>query len=184
MTMSGPSRWSTGRILLLLGRLALAIIFLLAAYGKLSPLTSKHWTLTSLEVTPASLGLSMTFFAMQLDSYQMLPAWAVSPIAHTLPWVELALGILLLAGTGLRYVAMVATLFLALFWAVIIRSYALHLGINCGCFGPNEKLTGWRVVEDGCFFALGVAVTVGAFVIHGRNRLHGSSLVQRESPAR
>lgn len=164
------ARWTTGRILLLLGRLALAVIFLLAAYGKLSPLTAKQWTLGSLKVTSASLGLSMTFFAMQLDSYHMLPAWAISPVAHTLPWLELSLGILLVTGVALRYVAVVGTLFLALFWAVIIRSYAMHLAINCGCFGPNEKLTGWRVVEDGCFFALGLAITIAAFVIHRRNQ--------------
>lgn len=170
MTMSRPSTWSTGSILLVLGRLALAAIFLAAAYGKLSPLTAKQWTLSSLKITPASLNLSMTFFAMQLSSYQMLPDWAVSPIAHALPWVELALVILLLTGLGLRYAGIVATLLLAVFWAVVIRAYALHLGINCGCFGPNEKLTGWRVVEDGGFFALGLAVTIGAFLFHRRER--------------
>lgn len=170
--------------MLLLGRLALAVIFLAAAYGKLSPLTAKQWTMSSLKVTPASLELSMTFFAMQLSSYQMLlPAWAINPIAHTLPWVELALGILLLTGIGLRYVGIVATVLLAAFWAVIIRSYALHLGINCGCFGPNEKLTGWRVLEDGCFFALGLAVTIGVFVRHRRHRAATSAFAQTEPSA-
>lgn len=185
MTMSRSSNWSKGRILLLIGRLALAAIFLAAAYGKLSPLTAKQWTPDSLKVTPASLQLSMTFFAMQISSYQiqMLPDWAVSPIAHTLPWVEIGLGILLITGLGLRYVGIVATLLLALFWAVIIRSYALHLGINCGCFGPNEKLTGWRVLEDGVFFALGLAVTIGAFFYHHRHRVVASEFAQSEPSA-
>lgn len=174
--MAANSRWTLGRVSLLLGRLALAAIFFAAAYGKLSPLTAKQWTLGSLKITPASMNLSMTFFAMQLTSYQMLPDWAVSPIAHTLPWIEIALGLLLIAGVGLRWVAAAATLLLALFWAVIIRSYAMHLGINCGCFGPNEKLTGWRVVEDGGFFALGLAVTIGAFFFDRRRRPAGSSL--------
>lgn len=181
--MSNSSRWTLGRALLLVGRLALAAIFLAAAYGKLSPLTAKQWTLSSLKITPASLNLSMTFFAMQISSYQMLPDWAASPIAHTLPWVELTLAVLLLTGLGLRYVGIVATMFFVVFWAVIIRAYALHLGINCGCFGPNEKLTGWRVVEDGGFFALGVAVTIGAFILHRRNRLAASTL-QTEPAAR
>ncbi|MGB6875800.1 MAG: MauE/DoxX family redox-associated membrane protein [Candidatus Acidiferrales bacterium] len=181
--MSEPSRWSFGRVLLLLGRLALAVTFLLAAYGKLRPQNAVPWTFSSLEVTPSSLGLSMTFFAMQLDSYQMLPAWAVNPFARTLPWVELALGILLLAGIGLRYIAVAATLLLALFWAVVIRSYAMHLAINCGCFGPNEKLTGWTVARDGSFVALGLAVTIGAFIIR-RNRLGASALPRTELAAR
>lgn len=168
--MAANSRWTLSRVSLLIGRLALAAIFLAAAYGKLSPLTAKQWTVSSLKITPASLNLSMTFFAMQLSSYQMFPDWAVSPIAHILPWAEIALGILLLAGVGLRYVGIIATLFFAAFWAVIIRAYAMHLGINCGCFGPNEKLTGWRVVEDGGFFALGLAVTIGAFILQRRQR--------------
>lgn len=178
--MSGSANWSKGRILLLIGRLALAAIFLAAAYGKLSPLTAKQWTLSSLKVTPSSLELSMTFFAMQVSSYQMFPDWAVSPIAHTVPWVELALVILLLTGLGLRYVGIIATLLLAAFWALIIRSYALHLGINCGCFGPNEKLTGWRVLEDGGFFALGLAVTIGAFFYYRRHRVDASAFARSE----
>lgn len=178
MAMNRSTNWSKGRILLLIGRLALAAIFLAAAYGKLSPLTAKQWTLSSLKVTPSSLELSMMFFAMQISSYQMFPDWAASPIAHTLPWVEIALGILLLSGLGLRYVGIIATIFFAAFWAVIIRAYALHLGINCGCFGPNEKLTGWRVLEDGGFFALGLAVTIGAFIYHRRHRSGASTLAQ------
>jgi uncharacterized membrane protein YphA (DoxX/SURF4 family) len=181
--MSESSSKTIGRALLLLGRLVLAAIFLAAAYGKLRPLTATPWTLSSLKITPSSLGISMTFFAMQIDSYQMLPAWAVSPFAHTLPWLEFTLGVLLLAGVGLRYVAIASTLLLALFWGVVIRSYAMHLAINCGCFGPNEKLTGWTVARDGSFFALGVAVIIGAFILQRHNRVRASALSQTELPA-
>ncbi|HKV29343.1 MAG TPA: MauE/DoxX family redox-associated membrane protein [Candidatus Acidoferrales bacterium] len=175
--MAPSSRWSTGRALLLLGRLALALVFLAAAYGKLRPQNAVPWTLESLKITPASLGLSMTFFAMQVDSYQLLPARMVSPFAHALPWIELSLGILLLAGFALRSVSLASALLLALFYAVVIRSYALHLAINCGCFGPNEKLDAWTLVRDGCLFALGVAVTIGAFVVHRRS--HSATLASR-----
>jgi uncharacterized membrane protein YphA (DoxX/SURF4 family) len=181
--MGEPPRWTTGRLLLLLGRLALAVIFLAAAYGKLRPQNAVPWTLSSLKITPSSLGLSMTFFAMQVDSYQMLPPWAVIPFAHTLPWVELGLGILLLAGVSLRYLGVASTLLLAVFWAVVIRSYAMHLAINCGCFGPNEKLSGWTIARDGSFFALGLAVTIGAFILHRRSRLAASTFAQTELPA-
>jgi len=155
--------------LLLIGRLGLAVIFLLAAYGKLRPQNAVPWTLASLKITPATLGLSMTFFAMQVDSYQLLPARMVSPFAHSLPWVELALGVLLLTGFALRYVSLASALLVALFYGVVIRSYALHLAINCGCFGPNEKLDSWTLVRDGCMFALGVAVTIAAFIVHRRS---------------
>jgi len=168
--MTPSSLRSLNRLLLLLGRLALAVVFLAAAYGKLRPQNAVPWTLASLKITPASLGLSMTFFAMQVDSYQLLPPRMVSPFAHALPWIELSLGILLLTGFALRYVSLASALLLALFYAVVIRSYTLHLAINCGCFGPNEKLDAWTLVRDGCLFALGVSVTIAAFVVHRRNR--------------
>lgn len=168
--MTPSSRRSLGRLLLLLGRLGLAVIFLLAAYGKLRPQNAVPWTLASLKITPASLGLSMTFFAMQVDSYQLLPPRMVSPFAHALPWIELGLGLLLLTGFALRYVSLASALLLALFYAVVIRSFALHLAINCGCFGPNEKLDSWTLVRDGSLFALGVAVTIGAFLVHRRRQ--------------
>lgn len=174
--MAESPRSSEARILLLLGRVGLAVVFLLAAYGKLRPLSAAPWTLASLKATPASLSISMAFFAMQVDSYQLLPARLVIPFAHALPWIEFALGVLLLLGVVLRYVALASSLLLALFYAVVIRSYALHLAINCGCFGPNEKLDGWTLVRDGCLLALGVAVTVGAFWLHrqGRSALSAS----------
>ncbi|MGC1107137.1 MAG: MauE/DoxX family redox-associated membrane protein [Candidatus Acidiferrales bacterium] len=181
--MNGSSRWGTGRILLLLGRLGLAVIFLVAAYGKLRPQNAASWTLSSLKITPASLGLSMTFFAFEVDSYHMLPEWGANLVARTLPWAELALVILLLAGIGLRYVAAVTTLLLTALLAVVIRAYALHLVINCGCFGPNEKLDGWTLARDGSFVALGLAVTIGAFIIDRRNRLAASALSRTELPA-
>lgn len=182
--MNANSRWAAGRVFLLLARLALAVTFILAAYGKLRPQTAIPYTLSSLRITPSTLGISMTFFSMQVDSYQILPAWAVTPLAHTLPWLELAVGILLLTGFALRYVAIVATLLLAAFYAAVIRSYALHLAINCGCFGPNEQLTAWTLVRDGFFFALGVALAIGAFLIRRRSSAASSpAFSQTESPA-
>lgn len=182
--MNANSRWTASRIFLLLARLVLAVTFIFAAYGKLANQSAPLYTLNSLKITPASLGISMTFFSMQVDSYQLLPAWAVTPFAHTLPWLELAVGILLLTGFALRYVAIVATLLLAAFYAAVIHSYALHLAINCGCFGPNEKLTGWTLVRDGLFFALGVALAVVAFLLHHRSSVAPApALSQTESPA-
>jgi uncharacterized membrane protein YphA (DoxX/SURF4 family) len=182
--MAQSSRSATGRVLLLLGRLALAAIFLLAAYGKLRPQNAVPWTLSSLRISPSSLTLSMLFFEMEVSSYQMLPDWGASAVAHALPWVELALGILLLIGLGLRHSAVVATLLLAVLLAVVTRAYALHMSINCGCFSPNEPLTGWTVARDASFFACGIAVTIGAFVLDRRNRIDASAFAQAESSAR
>lgn len=174
--LSWRTNW--GRILLLLGRLGLAVIFSLAAYAKLRPQDAVPWSLASLKITPASLGISSMFFAMQVDSFQLLPAWAVTPLARTLPWAELVVGALLLLGFGLRYVTIAASLLFTLFFAVVVRTYALHLEINCGCFGPNEKLGPWTLIRDGVMLALCIAVTIGAFVMHRRRNAISSSALQ------
>jgi uncharacterized membrane protein YphA (DoxX/SURF4 family) len=151
--------------LLLLGRLALAAVFLYAAYGKLRPVNSAPWTFASFHITRTSLDVSQMLFATQVDSYQLLPSWAVLFVARSLPWFELTLGILLLVGFGLRWVSLVTTLLVAAFVGVILRTYFAGLQINCGCFGPGaEPLNGWTILRDGLFLALAAAVTTGAFL--------------------
>jgi putative oxidoreductase len=148
--MSQPSASKIGRILLLFGRLILGGIFLFAAYSKLWP--------------PSAIKVNLAFFAMQVDSYQLLPPWGVMLVAHMLPWLELALGVFLLIGWPLRLVSTLTSLLLLGFFAVILRSYSAGLEINCGCFGPNEKLDITTIVRDGSMLALSLAVTAGAFL--------------------
>lgn len=154
-----------GKILLLLGRLALAVIFLVAAYAKLKPpISTMSWS-------PASVKMSLNMFAMQVDSYQLLPAAAVSPVAHVLPPFELFLGLWLLSGIALRFSSLLTTLLLGGFFGVMVRTYALGLEINCGCFGPGEQLGTKTLLRDGSLLALSLAVTIGAFLLHRkRNR--------------
>ena len=134
----------TLRILLLLGRLVLGGIFVYAGYAKLR----NPWML----------------FAMSLDSYHMLPAWVIAPIARTMPWVELSLGLLLLLGWGLRWVGACASAMLVVFIGAMIHAQSRGLAIDCGCFGIGERLGPKTYLRDGLFVALALAVTVGAFV--------------------
>jgi uncharacterized membrane protein YphA (DoxX/SURF4 family) len=165
--MSGQTPAKVGRILLLLGRLGMGGILLFAAYSKLWPLTT--------------VKTNLAFFAMQVDSYQLLPSWAVMFVAKTLPWFELALGAALVIGWPLRLASSAASALLLGFFIVIVRSYAMGLQINCGCFGQNEKLDYWAIIRDGSMLALSLAVTIGAFM---RRRLpgNGSSAVPLTSP--
>jgi uncharacterized membrane protein YphA (DoxX/SURF4 family) len=162
--MAGSRPFRAGAALLVAGRLVLAAIFLLAAYGKLMPQGAQPWTLASLKASPASLKLSMAFFAMEIDSYQMAPSWAVEALSHTLPWLELAVGLLLLAGVALRWTGAISVALLTALMAVVTRTYMKGLQVNCGCFGPSEPLTRWTIVRDGLFVALAFAVTIGAFL--------------------
>lgn len=133
------------RILLILGRLALAAIFIAAGVAKLRA----PWLQ----------------FAVSLSSYKLLPDNLLEPIAKTMPWCEVALGVALLSGLFARWFSLIATLLLALFLTVIVRSWAVGLEIDCGCFGPGEAIGPMVFVRDGAMLALGIAVTTGYFLI-------------------
>lgn len=156
--MSESTSTQRGRVLLVLGRLVLAGIFLFASYAKLKPQGHMAWS-------PASVRVSLALFAMQVDSYQLLPTDIANLVAHLLPPFELLLGLWLLSGLALRLSSIVTALLLGGFFAVMVRSYMAGLEINCGCFGPGEKLGPWTLLRDGSLLAVALAVTIGAFLI-------------------
>lgn len=156
--MTKDARGSLGRILLLVGRIALAVIFLVAAYAKLKPQGGMPWSV-------ASVKTSLAMFAMQVDSYQMLPETAVNTVAHLLPPFELVLGLWLLSGIALPFSSLVTTLLIGGFFSVMVRTFALGLEVNCGCFGPGEQLGAKTLIRDGSLLALSLAVTIGAFML-------------------
>src|SRR3984957_6205454 len=158
---ASSSRRKWVRIFVLVGRLVLAGIFLFAAYSKMKPQIPVPWSVSSVKT-------SLSMFAMQVDSYQMLPASQVLRVAHLLPPFELLLGLWLLSGIAVRYSALLTTLVLTAFFGLMIRTYALGLAINCGCFGTSEQVGPKKIIEDGSFFAFSLAVTIGAFWLHRR----------------
>src|SRR5271156_1824523 len=160
---ANETRTPLASTLLILGRVALAAIFLFAAYAKLKPQASIPWSGSSIKT-------SLSLFAMQVDSYQLLPPQLVSPAAHFLPPFELFLGLWLLSGVLFRYSALATTLLLVVFFAMQVRTYRMGLEINCGCFGPGERLGPKTLLHDGSFLALALAVTAGAFLLHRRDR--------------
>lgn len=161
-TTASRGKWV--RIFVLIGRLVLAGIFLFAAYSKMKPQIPVPWSIDSVKT-------SLSMFAMQVDSYQMLPPAQVLRVAHFLPPFELFLGLWLLSGFAPRYSTTLTLLVLTGFFVLMIRTYALGLSINCGCFGTSEQVGPRKIVEDGSFFAFALAVTIGAFWLHQvRNR--------------
>jgi putative oxidoreductase len=119
-------------------RLLLGAVFIYAAYTKLR----QSWLL----------------FALSIDSFQLLPEWAVYALARTLPWLELGLGVLLLAGVWLRHLSTVAAAILALFFSVMVVSYFRGAGIDCGCFGVGEPLSAKTLARDGVLLVAALAL--------------------------
>jgi uncharacterized membrane protein YphA (DoxX/SURF4 family) len=153
-SQSQPRAWP--RVLLVVGRVALGAVFLYAAYSKLY--FDGAWHLRDYQF----------FFAMAIDSYKMLPLMVVKWMASILPWFELLLGGLLIAGAGVRWVGSITSVLLLVFIGAMTRAKILGLEINCGCFGNNEKL-GWATLaRDSSLLILALAVTIGAFLIKRR----------------
>jgi uncharacterized membrane protein YphA (DoxX/SURF4 family) len=143
------------RAIVWIGRLVLAGIFIYAGYSKIFlPIMHPH----------PPIGVALSFFAMQVDSYQLLPPWGVNFVAHTLPFAEVALGLLLLIGWRLRIWTTIVTLIMLGFFAAVVRSYTLGLEINCGCFAIPEPLTMKTVLRDGSLALLALLMTVLAFL--------------------
>jgi uncharacterized membrane protein YphA (DoxX/SURF4 family) len=157
---SSPSQRAWLRGLVLLGRIALGLIFIYAAFAKLY--FDGAWHLRDYHF----------FFAMAIDSYKMLPVALVEWMARILPWFELLLGTLLILGVGVRWVGSLTSALLLVFIGAMTRAKILGLEINCGCFGNNEKLGTATLIRDSSLLVLALAVTIGAFLLQKRrNRI-------------
>ena len=124
-------------------RVALGGVFVYAAWLKLR----EPWAL----------------FAITIDSYQVLPMWAVEPLARGLPWFEMLLGVLLIVGLWRRISTTATTLLLALFFTLMVRAVLKGMQIDCGCFGPGERISWITLVRDGSLLAVSAALTVASF---------------------
>jgi uncharacterized membrane protein YphA (DoxX/SURF4 family) len=152
-------------VLLIVGGIIVGSIFLAGAYGKLKPLPGLDWSW-------ASIRTSMAFFAMQVESYQILSSQAANAVAHLLPFAELILGLWLVSGIGRRFSGIVASLALCGFMIAITSAYLRGLKIDCGCgVGPPEQAGPAALLRDGLKFLMpAVLVTIGSFWIHRQSR--------------
>lgn len=127
----------------IIARLALAAVFLWAAYTKLRD----PWMI----------------FAMEIDAMHVVPGAMVELVARTMPWLELLIGVLLLVGFQTRVAASVATALLAVFLTTLLVLYLRGFQGDCGCFGPGEQLGPKTLARDGALLALSIWVTWHAF---------------------
>ncbi len=119
-------------------RILLAAVFLFAAYSKLKQ--------------------SYLVFAMSIDSYQLLPEWAVLTVARALPPLELILGIGILIGWKLRYFSFAGMSLLLVFFGILLFSYGKGMTIDCGCFGVGEALSAKTLLRDGALVASAITL--------------------------
>jgi uncharacterized membrane protein YphA (DoxX/SURF4 family) len=126
----------------LLARLVLAGVWLAAGAAKVSDLAES---------------------VRAVHAYQILPYAASKVVGAALPFVEIALGLLLLAGFATRLAAGLTALMQAAFIAGIAAAWARGLRIDCGCFGGGGALGAgesptyfWEIARDVGLVALAV----------------------------
>ncbi|MFE0460371.1 MauE/DoxX family redox-associated membrane protein [Kitasatospora sp. NPDC058965] len=97
--------------------------------------------------------------AQAVRAYRILPEGLVKPVGYGLPFLELALAVLLLVGLGVRIAAVVSVLLLLTFIAGISSAWARGISIDCGCFGgggavdKSQTEYGQEILRD-CGFLL------------------------------
>jgi uncharacterized membrane protein YphA (DoxX/SURF4 family) len=102
-------------------------------------------------------------FAMSVDSYHLLPYSMVVLVARTLPWFEVAIGLLMISGFWLRFSSTVITLTLGVFFTAMVHALLAGQKIDCGCFGPGDPISKWTLLRDGSLLAGSIFVTWMAF---------------------
>lgn len=111
---------------------------------------------------------------LAVAAFDVLPPGVADPVASTLPFIELALGVALLAGFAVRAAAVGSAVLLLAFIAGVAQAWARGLSIDCGCFGgggqvasgdtryPQElardlgflALAGWLIIRPRTLFAI------------------------------
>ncbi|MGH8869844.1 MAG: DoxX family protein [Actinomycetes bacterium] len=74
-------------------------------------------------------------------AYQVLPEASVTAVGYGLPFLEITVGVLLIAGLGTRVVAIASSVLLVTFIAGVSSAWARGLTIDCGCFGGGGQVS-------------------------------------------
>ena len=107
-------------------------------------------------------------FEMAVDAYRILPPALVIIVARGLPWFEVVLGVMLLAGWQLKYFATLAALLLGFFVVIMGITYSRGTEANCGCFGFGEPIGPLTLARDSLLFAMGLFLAVHSWLLWRR----------------
>ncbi len=86
-----------------------------------------------------------------VDAYDVLPDTAVRVVAAVLPWVEIAVGLLLVLGLFVRFAGIATAVLAAVFIAGLAQAKARGLAIDCGCFGgggAGDGVNWWDIAKN------------------------------------
>ena len=77
---------------------------------------------------------------MAVRAYEMLPIALANLLGIILPFLEIAVGVLLVIGAAVRISAIVGGVLMGAFMIGIAQAWARGLSIDCGCFGGGGQV--------------------------------------------
>jgi len=78
--------------------------------------------------------------ANAVAAYKLLPTNIAHLLGYALPWLEVAIALLLIVGIVVRPAAIAGGLIMVIFIGAIASAWARGLVIDCGCFGGGGAL--------------------------------------------
>lgn len=103
--------------------------------------------------------------ASAVAAYKILPTQMAHIIGYALPWLEIAVGLLIIIGISLRMAAVIAGGIMLVFIAAIISVWARGLLIDCGCFGGGGAIDPSKAAQVHRTYALEIARDTGLALI-------------------
>ena len=117
--------------LILVIRILLGIIFLYASYDKI--------------MDPGK-------FARSIANYHIVPFGLENSIAFILPWLELFIGVGLIAGIMVDGAAGITGSLLVIFILLILQAILRGFNIECGCGLKEGEMVGWTKILENIVF--------------------------------
>jgi len=143
--MGALGRWLARPWIVRLAQLAIGVLFLVAALGKIGDLSN---------------------FAQQVHNYRLAPMWSQNLIAMTLPWIELVAGLALVLNVRPRAGATILLALMLVFTVAVGAAWARGLDFECGCFG---KASASRIGAQKFFENLGWLVVAAVAAARPRS---------------
>ncbi len=129
MTEGPIARLLSSPILIRICRIAVGLVMLAAALGKIGD--------------PGA-------FSSQIHHFHLTPIGVENVMAIVLPWVELIVGLALVLGVHARSGAWLSAALMIVFTVAVSTALARKLDIQCGCFGTADatRVGGKKLVEN------------------------------------
>ena len=77
---------------------------------------------------------------MAVRAYEILPISVANFLGISLPFLEIAIGILLILGAAIRIASVIGGALMVMFIIGISQAWARGLSIDCGCFGGGGQV--------------------------------------------